>query len=277
MKNFILSVFLLLTCLVGKAQDFQGEARAVVDSLLRIWENDTANVLGIPENDKFYFARLEDSLTQAFMLDHINAKLARSEYSWPFWYFQQLATDSTLKSGLGYPSPTQQYLMESKYGVRMNGLSNGCLWQHAFVIHDSLMMAAIRKRYGFDFFHRVRSEADSLDKRGMGLCFPYINSPTKTDSVLRKAFHHFIASTDTLDDSGKHRYLEVYFKNGKAIHAAILKDAGYAYFPEHIPHDEGPYVHEIVQTLPWTPPTFLGRPVDQTVLWNVAKGEFRWR
>ena len=278
MKKLFLITALLLSFFVGRAQDFAGQARHIVDSLLQIWENDSTNVLSIPENDKFYFARLEDSLTGVFVLAHLDTTLSKGEYSWPSWYLRNdWEQNPSQDTGIRFPSATQQQLMKSKYGLSMDGPLNGCLWQRPFVIHDSLMMAAIRKRYGFDFFQRLAAEADSLDSAGAGLRLPYIGSPGATNAVLRQALRRLVSATETLGEDGKQRCRDIYFKDGEPIHAMLLRNASYAMFMDSEFKDEAPYVHEIVQTLDWTPPMFLNRPVDRNILWNVATGEFRWR
>lgn len=257
-------IFILLFCLCYRpcaAQDFEGEAFNITDSLCQ-------------------YADLcdHDSIVSYIVSRRVGEAKTRGSYSWPFWYLQNdWKLNPPHDTDIRYPSPTQQLLMESKYAVSMDYPSNGCLWQRAFVIHDSLMMVAIRERYGSDFFQRVSAEADLLDSIGKGLQFPYIGSSQRTDSMLRAAFRHLVATTDTLSDEGKQRYLEIYFQKGQAVHAIVMNDSGLGFSFDHAGNDEKPYVNEIVQTLSWTPPTFLGQPVDRTVLWNVATGELRWR
>lgn len=272
MKKLFLFTTLLHFSIAGKAQDFEGDVRHIVDSLLQVWKNDSTNALGIPANDTFYFARLEDSLTRAFVLNYFNAEVAKGEYSWPFWYFQN--TDDT---SIRYPNPTQQYLLRNDYGIKMDGVSNGCVWQWAFVFHDSLMYEAVRAKFGKNFFWENAKRAADLDASGQGLQLPRIRGSKPTADVLKQAFAYADTARKDQWEYGPQLYLVMEFHGDSVANAYWGKDfLGSVQFDIDRFYSSGELLEQ-VRRLGWTGPRFRRKPAAKSVVFDFENKSLRFQ
>ena len=276
MRKVLLFVFVLLAC-SAKGQDFEGDAMRIVDTLLQRWQTDSVFANQIPD-DRLYFMKMQDSLVRAFVVAHVASTIADGYYSWPGWYFenqqfQHLTDKKHTGSVYSYPSKTEQYLLQHKYRVLMSGVSNGCLAQKSYVLHDSLMNYEICKLYGEDFFTRTCEEAKKLDKKGRGLILPYIIGK-KTAASLKSLY----TIADTLDrasgffESGQRPYLVIEFVAGQVARAywGERNWGGVQFSPTLFKPKEK--LEERVRVLHWHPPTFNGKPADETVYFNYKEG-----
>jgi hypothetical protein len=152
----------------------------------------------------------------------------------------------------------------------MRGVSNGCVAQRAFVLHDSLMMEAIRKRYGADFFYNYAKEADALDRRNEGLELPFIRNKITTASVLDRVFGFVKDLPSEEKEEGRGCYLMYDFEKGSIKSVFVCRRVFY------IQQDlslmlETERLTAIAQKLNWTPPRFRNKPADISVVYDMEQ------
>lgn len=254
-------LFLTLSfCLSGilRAQDFEGHAREIADSLFNIKYADTTQ----PEPDMYAWSRVFDSVVYREVITYLDNNLDKGNFSWPFWYLQRDWGRPPSDTGIHYPSQTQQYLMKDKYHISMSGVSNGCIWQNAFVIHDSLMMVAIRAKYGQDFFKRVWIEANQLDSSGFGLQPPFIENQDSTIPILLR---EIAAITPYSKD--EQVYIRINFNHAK-IKEAVWCIPSFSGLNLDIRNYRNSIetLTPLISSLPWHSTMLNGKPLDEATV-----------
>jgi hypothetical protein len=267
MKRLIIFILALLCSVQGRAQNFEGEAREIVDSICK----NSERCYGDTEEEAIAsYQKLYDSVVYAIVSQAVKESVANGRFSWPGWYFQRLNhTDRRLDTAaIKTPTETARYLLQSRYHISMWGVSNGCIVPSAFRLHDSLMMEAILTKYGKDFFRRIHRKAAQLDRQGAGLTLPFIGNPAASLEVISKtfAFVKSLSSESSRSDQGC--YLMFEFEKGKVKNVFICRRVFYIQQDLSL-MSESFRLSSIAQQLNWTPPRFMGAHADATVIFDL--------
>ncbi len=258
MKPALLILFVCLGFCKAEGQDFQGEANEIADTIFnrRDREFGISNTISAK-----YWTGIYDSVLNVLIRTHLKENVDKEKYSWPNWYFHQDFKEALRK----HPNEDYQFLLRSKYHVNMEGVSAGCIWHHAFIIYDSLMMVAIMNKYGYDFFDRSEREADSITKFGLGLELPYIINKKKTKQILADSFRGDIKQAQELLTDKYPLFLVLKF-HGDTITYASVNQRGdiQGWLSEYVPNN----LLERIRKYKWAGPRFMNKPIDYEVYFD---------
>jgi hypothetical protein len=244
------------------AQDYEGRAFDIRDRLIESRPFELYNTQSKTE-------ALLDSIIFSLVKTDIDTTLAR-EFTYPKWFLHNNSPLDSSKAPL--LTSTSSTLMNLNYNIQQGGPGNGCMWQPPFYIYDSLMNDAIINKYGKNVFKTIRVKADSLDRLGLGLTLPYIKPQSKTNSILRKAFSFVYQLPYHEGEKEEDRFISFEFKSEK-ISKVFLYTKRLFIQQDLRNMDLSDKLKKLAQNLNWSPPKFLGKPIDKRIIWKIENGD----
>jgi len=220
-----------------------------------------------------------DSLRMMYKNKVSDDSLANLEYYELDRQVRKFTIDLITKGVVTYPFGALHYDLTSTYYLQLKkrGIifedyvkEDNCVsWLHYSSYYDE-MLSFFESKYGKGYFQRIHSEADSLDKIGLGLTLPKITNANSTETELKLMLSNTFSIINANENANYFCMAFRINKNNKIFDIEICRyGTPGLYCVEELAPKYSKSILAIVNSYKWESAKYLNKYIDRKVLFNL--------